>query len=452
MFARDPSQPRTPGAKFLLTVLMGALLAIPLFTVYLLVYDRQSQSTAAQMSITQGWGDEQVLAGPVLVIPYWETVAAAPNGKAPGAPVTVWHELIVAPESADLKTDLAPERRRRSIYNVVVYQAQTRGTARFVMPRDLDRLDVAADHLALDRAELRFGISDVRGLLGAPPQVSVGGRALALQPGEGPVDTEGAGFHAYLDARALIDRPIDAAFSYGVRGNASIALVPIGGDTRWRVASPWPSPSYQGAFLPVDHHETAKDFSATWRVGNLALGRTLVSVSDGDNRPGIERQVARVALFTPVDLYAQVNRAVKYGFLFIGFTFTALLMFDVIAGVRVTGVEYLLVGAGLILFFVMLLAFAEVIGFPLAYVVASGAIIGLLTAYSASVLRSRKRAGVIAGLLGALYAVLYVLISLEAYSLLIGSVLLFVALAAVMFLTRNVDWSGQGREAEAPVG
>ena len=143
---------------------------------------------------------------------------------------------------------------------------------------------------------------------------------------------------------------------------------------------------------------------------------------------------------SPVDLYAQVNRSVKYGFLFIGFTFAAFLLWDVIGGVRMATPEYLLVGAGLILFFVLLLAFAEAIGFAPAYLVASSAIIGLLAAYSAAVLGSWARGGVIAALLAALYGVLYVLISLEAFSLLIGAVLLFAALAGVMYVTRRLDW------------
>jgi inner membrane protein len=143
-----------------------------------------------------------------------------------------------------------------------------------------------------------------------------------------------------------------------------------------------------------------------------------------------------------VDLYAQVNRSVKYGFLFIGFTFAAFLLFDVIGGVRVAMPEYLLVGIALILFFVMLLAFAEVIGFAPAYLLASAAVIGLLAAYSAAILRSWRRGGIVAGLLSGLYAVLYVLLSLEAFSLVIGSVLLFLALAGVMYVTRRLDWSG----------
>ena len=149
---------------------------------------------------------------------------------------------------------------------------------------------------------------------------------------------------------------------------------------------------------------------------------------------------AAVSLVQPVDPYSQVDRATKYGFLFIGFTFLALLMFDVVGGVRVAPVEYLLMGAALVLFFVLLLAFAEIIGFAWAYVLASAAIAGLNTAYSAAVLKSWRRAWFIGGLLVGLYAVLYVLLSLEAYSLLIGALMLFAALAGVMYLTRQIDW------------
>ena len=179
----------------------------------------------------------------------------------------------------------------------------------------------------------------------------------------------------------------------------------------------------------------ANGFDASYRVGNLALGRSLVSTGAPGSSNIIERvpppsrvpttspvaadggavQTAQISLIQPVDLYSQVDRAAKYGFLFIGFTFLALLMFDVIGGVRVSAVEYLLMGAALVLFFVLLLAFAEVIGFTPAYILASAAIIGLNTAYSAAVLGSWRRGGVIGGLLIGLYAVLYILLSLEAF-------------------------------------
>jgi inner membrane protein len=234
------------------------------------------------------------------------------------------------------------------------------------------------------------------------------------------------------------------------------------------VTSPWPHPSFAGSFLPEVREVDGEGFSATYGITNLALGQALAVTADPGppsaflpaevyptettmtDRAGAggPSMAASIALTDPVDLYSRVDRSVKYGFLFIGFTFLAFFMFDVVGGARVATGEYLLTGAGLVLFFVLLLAFAEVIGFTWAYLVASLSIIGLLTAYSAAVLKSRRRASFIGALLVALYATIYTLLSLEALSLVIGSVLLFVALAGVMYATRNVDWSsvGQGDE------
>ena len=444
----EPRPPRTPGIKLLFALLIGAMLAIPLFTVYLLVYDRQNQSQTARSSIAEGWGGPQAISGPVLVIPYAGTSSetVTENGKQIVKTTTAWHELTLSPDAAAIRSEVKPDVRKRSIYQAVVYEARNKGEARFVLPADLSRWGTTRAALALDRAELRFGISDARGLFGAPPAVAADGTPLELQPGKGPPETGGSGFFTTLDASALGAKPLRVTFDYAVRGNASIALLPQGGDTRWTITSTWANPSFQGGFLPTERKIGTKGFKATWRVGNLALGRTLISTDESGKPevvPGDSATAARVDLVTPVDLYAQVNRSVKYGFLFIGFTFMALLMFDLIGGVRVSPIEYGLVGAGLVLFFVMLLAFAEVIGFTLAYCVAGGAIIALLTAYSSAVLRSWRRGGLIAGLLTALYGVLYVLLSLEDLSLLIGSLLLFAALAAVMYLTRGLDWGGR---------
>ena len=326
------------------------------------------------------------------------------------------------------------------------------------MPDDLERVGVPQSDLVFSRAELRFGLSDARGLFGTPPVITIAGRPLRLEPGHGLGATSGSGFYTALDAASLLTGPITAEFDYNFRGNGSLTLAPRAGDTTWVVKSSWPNPSFTGGFLPTRRSVSAQGFSATYRVGNLALGQSLVNAEDAvvsaprvgeaavvsaDGQMSGTAGAATVDLIQPVDLYSQVERATKYGFLFIGFTFAAFLMFDVIGGVRVSAVEYLLVGAGLVLFFVLLLAFAEVIGFTVAYLVASAAIIGLITAYSAAVLKSWKRASYIGGLLTSLYAVLYILLSLEAYSLLIGALMLFAALAGVMYATRNLDWGAR---------
>lgn len=460
-----PSDTRSPGMKLALALLVGFLLSFPLFTVWLLVYDRQQQSEFAKAGIAEGWGGPQVMAGPVLVIPYRATTTetVTEGGREVTRSREVIQELTLAPEQVDIETGLDSQPLRRSIYEVVVYDARVSGRARFALPADLERSGVPLAAMDLARAELRFGLSDPRGL-GANPRVTLAGRPLRLQPGGGTGVTGGRGFFAWLDATALRGQPILVDFDYHFRGNGALTMAPHAGDTRWRVRSAWPHPSFQGAFLPVERALRADGFEATYRVGNLALGRSLVSTG-GATEPAstvemgsdpsqplvaMPGQAARISLMQPVDLYSQVNRATKYGFLFIGFTFLAFLMFDVIGGVRVSAVEYLLVGAGLILFFVLLLALAEVTGFAPAYLLASAAIAGLNTAYSAAVLKSWRRAGFIGGLLVALYAVLYVLLSLEAYSLLIGALMLFVALAAVMYLTRNLNWGARRDPAAEP--
>jgi inner membrane protein len=452
---------RAPSVKLALAIFIGLVLTIPLFSVWLMVYDRQQQSVEAMASIATGWGGPQTIAGPLLVIPWRTNVTETvnENGKQVVHTREVWQELTLSPETVDLATEVRPERRKRSIYEVVVYDAAVHGRAHFVMPADLARSGVAPADLAFDRAELRFGIGDPRGL--APnPRITAGGGPLRLQPGGGIAATGGGGFSAWLDAASLASAPIDIDFAYDVRGNGSLSLAPRAGETRWRLRSTWASPSFQGGFLPERRSISSAGFGADYRIGNLALGQSLVATGPATNAAAPPDENARadtatgplqagVSLIQPVDLYSQVDRAAKYGFLFIGFTFLAFLLFDLIGGVAVSAVEYLLVGAALILFFALLLAFAEVIGFTPAYLVASAAIIGLDTAYSAAVLGSWRRAAFIFGLLSALYGVLYILLSLEAYSLLIGSLLLFAALAAVMYLTRNLNWGGRDAAEEA---
>jgi inner membrane protein len=453
---------RSPAFKLTLTIIVGLVLTIPLFSIYLLNYDRQSQAREASGSITAGWGAPQALSGPVLVIPYRATATetVVQNGQSVTRSNQVMRELTLAPEAVELTTNITPQVRKRSIYEAVVYDARTAGKARFALPPDLARTGVDPSQMDMGRAELRFGVSDPRGL-GANPRVNAGGQPLRLQPGGG--SNGGRGFFAWIDAGGLSARPIVVDFAFDLRGNEALSLAPQAGDTRWTVRSTWPSPSFGGDFLPGERRVGDQGFDASYRIGNLALGRSLVSTAEagGANVPtppdrmaegagsDAGMQSAQISLIQTVDLYSKVNRATKYGFLFIGFTFLALLMFDVIGGVHVSAVEYLLMGAALVLFFVLLLAFAEVIGFTPAYILASAAIAGLNTAYSAAVLKSWRRAAFIGGLLVGLYAVLYILLSLEAYSLLIGALLLFAALAGVMYATRQIDWGAKRDAATA---
>jgi inner membrane protein len=466
---------RSPGIKLLLVCLIGLALIIPLTMVYALVWDRQSQSQTAQAAINAGWGGPQVLAGPLIAVPFRTTETqndTGADGKATTRTVEVEKLLYISPTENKVGTTVRPEERRKSIYRSVLYEAQIKGHAAFALPSDLPRFGVTADKLIWDRAELRIGASDARGLTTGGTLV-VNGQPIAVQPGKGPGTTGGQGFFAFVPWKGEGTLAVDYAFA--LRGSRSLSLVPRGGHTTWDVSSSWASPSFGGAFLPEKPEVSDKGFKADYTVDKLALGQAPVATEDqgppaiddgsgnatlvnnsvvvaGDRAEAVsgQAQAVTVGLIEPVNLYSKVDRSVKYGFLFIGFTFLAFLLFDIVGGAKVAAAEYLLTGAALVLFFVLLLAFAEVIGFTPAYLLASAAIIGLLSAYSAAVLKSWKRARFISALLVALYALLFVLLNLEAWSLLIGSVLLFGALAGVMYATRNVDWNNVGRhEVEA---
>jgi len=479
--AEEQRKERSPGIKLLFAALVAVVLMAPLMLVYALVWDRQSQSQTAQTAINAGWGGPQVIAGPVVVVPFRTTQAQNEqvNGQMISRNVEVEKLLYVSPLGNSLITAVRPEERRKSIYRSVLYEAQVKGAARFALPADLPRFGVTRERLLWDRAELRIGASDARGLTRGG-MLSANGKPLAVQPGKGPGATGGQGFFAFLPWNG--EGILSVTYEFGLRGSRSLSLVPRGGQTRWEVTSSWASPSFSGAFLPEKPMISDKGFKARYTVDKLALGQAPVTVEDPgpplledglvaevmtsqiaapsarDTASGGAAEViggpsraVTVGLIEPVNLYSKVDRSVKYGFLFIGFTFLAFLLFDIVGGARVAAAEYLLTGAGLVLFFVLLLAFAEVIGFTAAYIAASGSIIGLLSAYSAAVLKSWRRGRFIGALLVGLYALLFVLLNLEAWSLLIGSVLLFVALAAVMYATRNVNWSSVGQRNVVPV-
>lgn len=459
---------RSPGVKLAIAVLIAVALMVPLMMVYGLVWDRQSQAETARAAIGEGWGGSQTIAGPVLVIPYRATQAetVTENGRDVTRNVTRVRELFLSPISNRADITIKPAKRKKAIYETVVYESRISGTAKFAMPADLVRYGVTRDALLLDRAEVRLGISDARGLIDGN-SLTVNGTAVALQPGKGLLSTGSSGTFAFIDWTA--GAPLDIGYQIGVRGLGDFRLVPRGVDTLFNVKSVWPNPSFGGDFLPTRRSVSESGFTAAYTISNLALGQAQVltddlglprNSGDADRNAIVEvapesastagsAKAVTISLIEPVNLYSQVDRAIKYGFLFIGFTFVAFLMFDIIGNARVAAAEYLLTGVALILFFVLLLAFAEVIGFALAYLLASAAIVGLLSAYSAAVLKSWKRALFLAALLTGLYALLYVLLNLEAYSLLIGSVLMFFALAGVMYMTRNIDWSGIGKKEVA---
>ena len=227
-----------------------------------------------------------------------------------------------------------------------------------------------------------------------------------------------------------------------LQGSGGLFFAPMGENTSVAVESNWPDPSFQGEWLPVEQSVTAEGFRASWQVSSLGRNFSQQWIDRGDADCPANTDLFGVDFIEPVNGYRMTERSIKYQFLFLSLTFITLWLFEVLAGVRLHPLQYLLVGSGMCLFYLLELSLAEHIGFLKAYLVAASSIIVLQGGYCMAILRSSQRAMVISAFITLLYGYLYTLLIKQDYALLAGAIGLFLLLAAVMFLTRKIDWYG----------
>lgn len=311
---------------------------------------------------------------------------------------------------------------------------------------DAAALGIAPNDVLEDGTFLVVGVSDPRGLR-TPGTLTWDGGAIPFAPGALPAEVASAGFHAALP-RDGSKGPHAFAFRFALQGSDLFTVAPAAGETHVTLRSPWRDPAFTGAFLPDARRIGPDGFAAEWRVSQFARNvPARFSTEDAGldrTRGALAAAAFGVRFYRPVDVYQQATRALKYAVLFVVLTFTVFFLFEALAGLRLHPFSYLLTGCALALFYLLLLSLSEQTGFAPAYAVSAASTVALVTGYSAAVLGARTRALLVGGLLAALYGYLYVLLRLEDQALLAGSVALFVALAAVMWTTRKVDWYALG--------
>lgn len=427
-----------------IAVLILALL-IPVSWIRGLVSERHTRQSRAVEEVTHLWGRQQTLGGPVLAIPARGGIVV--NGE------PTLSRLYFLPRHLQIEGRVEPEIRRRGIFEVVVYRTDLRLSG-FFDPLDLGGWGAEPDDLLWSSATVHFLVPDIQGLRSM--EIRWDGRPLTVEPGEGVPGLWVGGVQANLPAAvdtARKTRSFEVEMS--VLGSEALRLLPFAETTAVRLSSPWPDPSFVGSFLPDTREVSEKGFSASWRVPDLAQGRprrwqlrfpaTTVTAAGQEEPP--DKAWARlwdysfgVGFHLSVDRYQVSDRAVKYAVLFLSLTFLAFFLFEVLGGLPLHPLHYLLVGSALVLFYLLLLSLSEWIPLGGAYLAASAATVGLVTAYSASILARRRRALGLGVGLAVLYGYLWSLLQVETHALLIGSWVLFVVLALVMYVTRKIDW------------
>jgi inner membrane protein len=444
------------GAIFLVAL----SLLLPVVQIRELVSEREQTRSAVVADIARSTGYAQTITGPLLVVPYTRKVRSWSEERQ-GEPrrlieTQVSGQLTFLPTDFELSGRLDVSERQRGIYRARVFDAEARITGAFDLKANYGITTDVGDY-TFDTPHLALGISDIRGI-GNALALTWAGESVAFEPGTAtPVLP--AGVNATLPVPDLGSaRRISYAIGLSLLGTGDFQVTPMGRDSRVLLTSNWPHPSFVGEFLPREREISADGFSARWQTSFFAtnLENVVSACRDGAaGHPACAELGGRhfgVSFVDPVDHYLQSDRATKYAFLFIGLTFAACFLVEVLRRLSVHPIQYGLVGLALAVFFLLLLSLSEHLGFPLAYALSATACVSLIAHYVGSVVANAKLGVLFGGALGGLYALLYAILSAEDYALLIGSLLVFGTLGAIMVLTRKVSWTSFGQSAEVPLG
>lgn len=420
---------------------LALLLLIPIGMISGLVSERQLRKQEVIDEVSSKWGKAQNLTGPALVVPY--TVQWAETITSNHTVVrTETRTAVFLPERLETHGSIETETRRRGIFSLPVYRLHLTIEGEFARP-DFTALGIEVTAIGWDRAQLAIGVSDVRAIQ-SETAVDWNGDTHPFLPGTGQFAEGGVGIHAPVDLSG------DAAlfafqFPLVLNGSLSASFTPFGKETEVELASSSGDPSFQGNWLPTERTLSPEGFRARWSIPFLGRNYPQAWTRTDAYQAAIDGSRFGVDLRGPIDHYRMAERSVKYASLFILLTFATVWLIEVLANLRVHPIQYLMIGGALCLFYLLELSLAEHLGFPLAYALASIAVVGLVGAYARVALEGVSRALVVAAGVTGLYGYLYVLLENEDYALLIGSLGLFGILAAIMYATRRVDWYAVGK-------
>ena len=428
--------------RAIVLVVLVLLLLIPLAMVQDLIGERAGRKAEAESEVSRTWGGVQTIVGPVIDVPYEVPVQVAANDGTGRMETRIdIHHAHFLPDELNVTTTLDPNKKHRGIYDVAVYSSKTKLTGSFAAVGG-ERLRTGYKMLWED-ARVILGISDLRSI---KQQVSmrIGDRTITFEPGLDNYDVTSSGLSAALPMdTALIAQPLAFTVDLRINGSSMYNLVPVGKVTKVECASSWQDPSFNGAFLPDTSNVRADGFTAKWTV--LHLNRQYPQEFIGNRREVIEQSAFGVYLIQPVDEYQKNTRASKYGLMLIVLVFLVFFFVEVLQKLRIHPIQYLLAGFALCIFYTLLIAISEHLGFGPAYIISAVSVIGLVVFYSTSVFKVKRATQLLGLIMLLVFGFMFALIHQQDYALLFGSIGLFVVLALVMAVSRRIDWNA-GRE------
>ena len=410
---------------------MILILLIPTSMIESLIKERQYRSDDAIREVSSVWGEIQTITGPVVTIPYIKYYVN--ENKEVYSQTEYAHFL---PEKLNIKGTIEPEKRHRGIYDVVVYTTKINFNGSF-NNIDFSEWKIKEKDILWDEAYIAIGISDMRGIKDAI-DLKWDKDIFSFNPGLESNDVISNGVSTRIKIQQS-DNAIENSFSFSLnlRGSEELYFIPLGKTTNVELKAPWSDPKFQGAYLPESHNVTDKDFTAHWQL--LHLNRNYPQ-KWLQNQYNVSNSAFGVSLIVPVDHYLKSERSAKYAIMIITFTFLIFFFVEVLNKIRIHPMQYLLVGLALIIFYTLLLSISEHLSFNLAYLISGVATISMVTIYSKSIYNNIKQTAITGLTLVILYGFIFITLQLQDYALLMGSVGLFVVMAIIMYLSRQINW------------
>ena len=416
-------------------IIIVLLLLVPTSMIESLITERESTQNLAISEVSSKWAEKQTITGPFISIPYNRYMKESTGKDSVQKTVQIREYLHILPSQLNISGTINPEKRYRGIYEVVVYNSKLNISGTFTMV-DVKSMDIDPHNILFDKAEFVVGIDDLRGI---EDEVNLlwNNEKISFNPGITSSDVVNTGINALLNIVPSDSTVYNFTLSLDLKGSQLLYFTPVGKVTDIALTSEWSNPSFNGAFLPDSREVNEKGFVAKWNV--LHLNRNFPQ-SWTNNRHTINNSSFGIDLLLPVDNYQKSYRSVRYAILFIGLTFLIFFFIEVLHKVFIHPIQYILVGVALIVFYTLLLSISEHLHYNFAFIISAVATLLLIAGYVRAILRSGSFTMLISGILTVLYTFIFVIIQLQDYALLIGSVGLFIIVGLVMYFSRKIDW------------
>lgn len=403
------------------------VLLYPMYKIQGLISERDGNRLQAQLEVGEMWGGEQILEGPVVIVPYWHYERI--NDEV----VRMKRQAKFLPEKLKIEGEIFPESLSRSIYEIIVYSSELRISGNIYKP-DIEKLGIDDKEAIWEEAQLQISVSDIRGVK-ENVVINWNGQSMEFVPGVEASEV----FSNGLSIPLIFKEDVLNEFTYTMKlnGSKNLSFLPLANETKVKITSSWASPSFTGEYVPYNREINDDGFLAEWGV--LSLNRTFPQQWK-DIKYTINESAFGVSLYQPVNLYQKSTRSAKYAILIIFLTFLTFFIIENLGKHLVHPVQYGMVGLGLIIFYTLLLSLSEYIEFHWAYLIASSMITLTIAGYSASLFESFKRGLLVAVFIAFLYLFIFIIIQSEDYSLLIGSFGLYLTLAVAMYFSRKINW------------